>query len=182
MLLYRLMALQFLRCLTGPNDSNSTERSDFSRVAGRANGARTIFCPHGEPATGSTLLLTIWVSVLVYRFRRLSTPGQVLQIRSASSRRERVGDVDGICPYHWPSFITGASVAEDAKYVALFIGNFHFASIGTQYFTANQPPSTLQQFWSLACPSMEPGAPPVAEQITHRALLGGADKRAVEDW
>ena len=52
--------------------------------------------------------------------------------------------------YHWLSFITGASVAEDAKYVAVFIGNFHFASIGTQYFTANQPPSTLQQFWSLA--------------------------------
>jgi peptidoglycan/LPS O-acetylase OafA/YrhL len=38
----------------------------------------------------------------------------------------------------------------DAKYVAVFIGNFHFASIGTQYFTAHQPPSTLQQYWSLA--------------------------------
>jgi peptidoglycan/LPS O-acetylase OafA/YrhL len=52
--------------------------------------------------------------------------------------------------YHWLSFITGASNAEDAKYVAIFMGNFHFASIGTQYFTANLPPSTLQQFWSLA--------------------------------
>jgi peptidoglycan/LPS O-acetylase OafA/YrhL len=52
--------------------------------------------------------------------------------------------------YHWLSFITGASVAEDAKYVTVFIGNFHFASIGTQYFAAKQPPSTLQQFWSLA--------------------------------
>jgi peptidoglycan/LPS O-acetylase OafA/YrhL len=52
--------------------------------------------------------------------------------------------------YHWLSFIAGASVAEDAKYVAAFVGNFHFASVGTQYFTANQPPSTLQQFWSLA--------------------------------
>jgi len=52
--------------------------------------------------------------------------------------------------YHWLSFITGSSVAEDAKYVASFIGNFHFASVGTQYFTASQPPSTLQQYWSLA--------------------------------
>ncbi len=52
--------------------------------------------------------------------------------------------------YHWLSYITGALVADDAKYVAAFVGNFHFASIGTQYFTANQPPSTLQQFWSLA--------------------------------
>jgi peptidoglycan/LPS O-acetylase OafA/YrhL len=52
--------------------------------------------------------------------------------------------------YHWLSFITGGTNADDAKYVAVFIGNFHFASIGTQYFTAHQPPSTLQQYWSLA--------------------------------
>jgi peptidoglycan/LPS O-acetylase OafA/YrhL len=52
--------------------------------------------------------------------------------------------------YHWLSYITGAANADDAKYVAAFVGNFHFASLGTQYFTATQPPSTLQQFWSLA--------------------------------
>jgi peptidoglycan/LPS O-acetylase OafA/YrhL len=52
--------------------------------------------------------------------------------------------------YHWLSFISGGANADDAKYVAAFIGNFHFASLGTQYFTATQPPSTLQQFWSLA--------------------------------
>jgi peptidoglycan/LPS O-acetylase OafA/YrhL len=52
--------------------------------------------------------------------------------------------------YHWLSFISGAANADDAKYVAAFVGNFHFATIGTQYFTASQPPSTLQQFWSLA--------------------------------
>ncbi len=52
--------------------------------------------------------------------------------------------------YHWLSFITGAINANDAKYVAVFIGNFHFASLGTHYFTATQPPSTLQQYWSLA--------------------------------
>jgi peptidoglycan/LPS O-acetylase OafA/YrhL len=52
--------------------------------------------------------------------------------------------------YHWLSFISGASNAEDAKYVAIFVGNFHFSSVGTQYFTASEPPSTLQQFWSLA--------------------------------
>jgi peptidoglycan/LPS O-acetylase OafA/YrhL len=52
--------------------------------------------------------------------------------------------------YHWLSFITGGINAQDAKYVAAFVGNFHFATLGTQYFTANQAPSTLQQFWSLA--------------------------------
>jgi peptidoglycan/LPS O-acetylase OafA/YrhL len=52
--------------------------------------------------------------------------------------------------YHWLGFITGRSVAEDAKWVTIFFGNFHFAAIGTAYLTASQPPSTLQQFWSLA--------------------------------
>jgi peptidoglycan/LPS O-acetylase OafA/YrhL len=52
--------------------------------------------------------------------------------------------------YHWLSFIEGAINADDAKYVAAFVGNFRFASLGTQYFTATQPPSTLQQYWSLA--------------------------------
>ncbi len=51
--------------------------------------------------------------------------------------------------YHWLSFIAGAANADDAKYVAIFVGNFHFASIGTNYFTAHEPPSTLQQYWSL---------------------------------
>lgn len=51
--------------------------------------------------------------------------------------------------YHWLSFIAGAANADDAKFVAAFVGNFHFATLGTQYFTATQPPSTLQQFWSL---------------------------------
>jgi hypothetical protein len=33
--------------------------------------------------------------------------------------------------YHWLSFISGGANADDAKYVAAFIGNFHFASLGT---------------------------------------------------
>ena len=43
---------------------------------------------------GETGLLTIWVSGWVFSFRRLSMPGQVLQIRGGSSCRGRVGDVD----------------------------------------------------------------------------------------
>jgi len=64
MLLYRLMALQSLRCLTGPNDSNSTERVGFWLMAGDVSPVRTIFCPHDEPAAGSALLLLIQLSVL----------------------------------------------------------------------------------------------------------------------
>ena len=42
--------------------------------------------------------------------------------------------------YHWLSFIAGANSAQSAKWVALMAGNFHFAALGTQYFTASQPP------------------------------------------
>ena len=40
-------------------------------------------------------LLSLRVSLLVHRFRRLSTPGQVLQIRLVSFFRAHVGVVDG---------------------------------------------------------------------------------------
>ena len=52
--------------------------------------------------------------------------------------------------YHWLGVISGATNATDAKWVAAFLGNVHFASTGTQYLTASAPPSALQQFWSLA--------------------------------
>jgi hypothetical protein len=52
--------------------------------------------------------------------------------------------------YHWLSFITGGHTATDAKWVAAFIGNFHFAAQQLGYFTAALPHSTLQQYWSLA--------------------------------
>lgn len=52
--------------------------------------------------------------------------------------------------YHYLSFITGSMNAEDAKYVAGFIGNFHFSAIQQGYFTSDNPHSTLLQYWSLA--------------------------------
>ncbi|MGO8873601.1 MAG: acyltransferase family protein [Acidimicrobiales bacterium] len=46
--------------------------------------------------------------------------------------------------------IYGDQTARDARWVSVFLANFHFASNGTNYFTAAQPPSPLQNFWSLA--------------------------------
>ncbi len=44
----------------------------------------------------------------------------------------------------------GNSTAVDARWTALFLANFHFASTGTNYLTAQTPPSPLLNFWSLA--------------------------------
>jgi peptidoglycan/LPS O-acetylase OafA/YrhL len=46
--------------------------------------------------------------------------------------------------------VGGDQTAVDGKWAAVFLANFHFASIGTNYLTATQPPSPLQNFWSLA--------------------------------
>ncbi len=46
--------------------------------------------------------------------------------------------------------IYGNQTATDARWTAIFLANFHFASVGTNYLTAQQPPSPLLNFWSLA--------------------------------
>lgn len=52
--------------------------------------------------------------------------------------------------YHWLGFIRGGEVADDARWCAIFFGNFHFLAIGTNYFSSQLPPSPLQNYWSLA--------------------------------
>jgi peptidoglycan/LPS O-acetylase OafA/YrhL len=46
--------------------------------------------------------------------------------------------------------VTGTQTAIDAKWTAVFLANFHFASQGSNYLTASLPPSPLLNFWSLA--------------------------------
>jgi peptidoglycan/LPS O-acetylase OafA/YrhL len=46
--------------------------------------------------------------------------------------------------------VYGNQTAIDARWTAIFLANFHFASIGTNYLTSQQPPSPLLNFWSLA--------------------------------
>jgi peptidoglycan/LPS O-acetylase OafA/YrhL len=46
--------------------------------------------------------------------------------------------------------VYGDPTAVAARWTAVFLANFHFAGIGTDYLTATVPPSPLQNFWSLA--------------------------------
>jgi peptidoglycan/LPS O-acetylase OafA/YrhL len=46
--------------------------------------------------------------------------------------------------------VGGDRSAVDGRWAAVFLANFHFASIGTNYLTAHQAPSPLQNFWTLA--------------------------------
>ena len=55
-----------------------------------------------------------------------------------------------VMTYARAGVVFGAQTATDARWAAVFLANFHFASIGTNYLTARLPPSPLQNFWSLA--------------------------------
>ena len=45
--------------------------------------------------------------------------------------------------------VGGNQAAIDGRWTAVFLANFHFASLGTNYLTALRPPSPLLNFWSL---------------------------------
>ena len=47
-------------------------------------------------------------------------------------------------------YVLGNLVAGDGRWAAVFLSNFHFEAVGTNYFTAKLPPSPLQNFWSLS--------------------------------
>jgi peptidoglycan/LPS O-acetylase OafA/YrhL len=44
----------------------------------------------------------------------------------------------------------GIPTATDGRWAAVFLANFHFIATGTNYLSSQQPPSPLQNFWSLA--------------------------------
>jgi peptidoglycan/LPS O-acetylase OafA/YrhL len=46
--------------------------------------------------------------------------------------------------------LSGDQTASDARWASVFLINIHFASTGTNYLSAQLPPSVLQNYWSLA--------------------------------
>ncbi len=46
--------------------------------------------------------------------------------------------------------VAGNSIAVDGRWAAVFLANFHFEALGTNYFSATLPPSPLQNYWTLS--------------------------------
>jgi peptidoglycan/LPS O-acetylase OafA/YrhL len=55
-----------------------------------------------------------------------------------------------VASYRWLGFISGNATANVARAASLFYANFHFIATGTNYLASQQPPSALQNFWSLS--------------------------------
>ncbi len=52
--------------------------------------------------------------------------------------------------YFFLGNVTGARTAADGRWATVFLANFHFTAIGTDYLASHQPPSPLQNYWSLS--------------------------------
>ncbi|HEY5023372.1 MAG TPA: acyltransferase family protein [Acidimicrobiales bacterium] len=52
--------------------------------------------------------------------------------------------------YYFLGVGTGGRTATDGRWATVFLANFHFSAIGTNYLSAQQPPSPLQNYWSLS--------------------------------
>jgi peptidoglycan/LPS O-acetylase OafA/YrhL len=46
--------------------------------------------------------------------------------------------------------VSGNSTADDGRWAAAFLANFHFEALGTNYLDVFRPPSPLQNYWSLS--------------------------------
>ena len=47
-------------------------------------------------------------------------------------------------------YVSGNNVAVDGRWAAVFLSNFHFQAVGTNYLSSFLPPSPLQNYWSLS--------------------------------
>ena len=95
------------------------------------------------------------ITGLLLRERKTSDRTSILAFYGRRSRRiipaaTLVIVVTVVFSYHWLGFISGNRVATDGKWAAVFLSNFHFIRLETNYFSSSLPPSPLLNFWSLA--------------------------------
>jgi hypothetical protein len=55
-----------------------------------------------------------------------------------------------LASYRWLGFLRADQVADDGRWSAAFMANWHYADVGTNYLTSLDAPSPFQHFWSLA--------------------------------
>jgi len=58
--------------------------------------------------------------------------------------------VTAIASHYLLNYVRALSVLHDIVWAAFFAANIHFAQVGADYFARNNPPSPVQNFWTLA--------------------------------
>ena len=85
-------------------------------------------------STGNTSVLGFYAR----RVRRILPAGTLVILVTVASSYLVLGS------------LLGNNVADDGRWAAVFLSNFHFESVGTNYLAAWLPPSPLQNYWSLS--------------------------------
>jgi peptidoglycan/LPS O-acetylase OafA/YrhL len=52
--------------------------------------------------------------------------------------------------WYFLNFVRASSAISDCLWATVFAANIHFAQVGTDYFALTQPPSPVQQYWTLS--------------------------------
>ena len=94
------------------------------------------------------------ITGLLLRERRAARPRSSASTYVASKRiipAATLVIVATVVATYWVlGVVDGNPTAVDGRWTAVFLANFHFASVGTNYLDRTQPPSPLLNFWSLA--------------------------------
>ena len=116
----------------------------FPRLTGGYVGVDVFFVISGFVITG--LLLrertgtgkTSIVDFYARRVRRILPAATLVILVTVAADYVLLGSVDG------------NNVANDGRWAAVFLANFHFLEVGTNYLQSLRPPSPLQHYWSLS--------------------------------
>ena len=116
----------------------------LGRVTGGYVGVDVFFVISGFVITGVLLrerqstAKTSIIDFYARRFRRILPAATLVLL------------VVAVASYLFLGVIGGNNAANDGRWAAVFLSNFHFSSVGTGYLTSTLPPSPLQNFWSLS--------------------------------
>ena len=178
----------------GEQSSRQQFRPDIEGMRAIAVGLVVLFHAFGKPFTGGFVGVDVFFVISGFlitslllkehdRAGRISISGfYARRVRRILPASALVVLVTLFATYHWLGFIAGNSVANDAKWTAIFAANIHFGLVRTDYFGALSPPSPLQHMWSLGVEEqfylVWPGVFLVlvvlARGAQHRKVLAGA--------
>ncbi len=169
-------------------------RPDIEGMRAVAVGLVILFHAYHEPFSGGFVGVDVFFVISGFLITSLLLREQTrtgrISIAGFYARRVRrilpaatlVVIVTLFAAYYWLGFITGNSVATDAKWTAIFAANIHFGLVQNDYFGSQLPPSPLQHMWSLGVEEqfylIWPGVFLVllylARGAHHRKVLAGA--------
>jgi peptidoglycan/LPS O-acetylase OafA/YrhL len=142
-------------------DSGQRFRPDIEGMRAIAVGLVLLFHGYQYPFTGGFVGVDVFFVISGFLITSLllheqTKTGRISILGFYARRARRILPASAVlvvatifATYYFLGFIAGNSVAEDAKWTAVFAANIHFGLIGTDYLGSQLPPSPLQHMWSL---------------------------------